>query len=194
MTVSLTDGLDADGLELVLDEYAKDTFGNHVVPGLAQLAKCRTLCKSFRDAAAAIRTVYDADIEYEAYGRTTVPVRFRGGLWLGDSHPATSMENEYGHEIRGPALAVIRDKRTSRMFVVTSSEVKFVCAGVDSSWWCVIGRIYVVAQLAQLLGGHLRLVAPPSQPARGGVQLRGGGPRALDAVPLDHARRPRFGL
>ena len=153
MTVSLTDGLDADGLELVLDEYAKDTFGNHVVPGLAQLAKCRTLCKSFRDAAAAIRTVYDADIEYEAYGRTTVPVRFRGGLWLGDGHESRSTNLE-SHEIRGPALAVIRDKRTSRMFVVTASEVKFVCAGADSSWWCVIGRIFVVAQLAQLLGGH----------------------------------------
>ena len=80
MTVSLIDGLDADGLELVLDEATKDTFGNHVVPGLAQLAMCRTLCKSFRDTAARLRTVYDAEIEYEAYGLTTVPVRFRGGL------------------------------------------------------------------------------------------------------------------
>lgn len=147
MTVSLADGLDADGLELVLDEATKDTFGNHVVPGLAQLAKCRTLCKGFRDTAARLRTVYDADIEYEAYGLTTVPVRFRGGLWVGHSKNI----DVGGHEVGAPALAVIRDKRTSRMFVVTASEIK-LCD--EHGFWCVIGRIFVVAQLAQLLGGH----------------------------------------
>ena len=147
MTVSLIDGLDADGLELVLDEATKDTFGNHVVPGLAQLAMCRTLCKGFRDTAARLRTVYDAEIEYEAYGLTTVPVRFRGGLWVGHSKNADVEGLEFG----APALAVIRDKRTSRMFVVTASEVK-PCD--KHGFWCVIGRIFVVAQLAQLLGGH----------------------------------------
>ena len=147
MTVSITDGLDADGLELVLDEATKDTFGNHVVPGLAQLAMCRTLCKGFRDTAARLRTVYDADIEYEAYGLTTVPVRFRGGLWVGHSKNF----DVGGHEVGAPALAVIRDKRTSRMFVVTVSEIK-LCD--EHGLWCVIGRIFVVAQLAQLLGGH----------------------------------------
>ena len=100
MTVSLIDGLDADGLELVLDEATKDTFGNHVVPGLAQLAMCRTLCKSFRDTAARLRTVYDAEIEYEAYGLTTVPVRFRGGLWVGHSKPVDMEELKFGYFFR----------------------------------------------------------------------------------------------
>ena len=48
-------------------------------------------------------------------------------------------------------FTVIRDKRTSRMFVVTASEIK-LCD--EHGLWCVIGRIFVVAQLAQLLGGH----------------------------------------
>jgi len=131
-----------DALGLVFDEAAKDTVGNHVVPGLAQLAAARVLCKGIRDAAAAITTVYDADIEYEAYGRTTVPVRFRGGLWFGRS----KVFDERDWERFAPALAVIREKRTSRMFVVTVRNMR--------DKWCSIGRIYVVAQLAQLLGGH----------------------------------------
>jgi len=143
MTGSLTDRLGADVLESVLDESTRDTFGNHVVPGLAQLAMCRTLCKGFRDAAATIRTVYDADIEYEAYGRTTVPVRFRGGLWFGAC--CTPCDDTR----LGPALAVVRDKRTSRVFVVTPAAWH-----AKGSEWLTIGRTYVVAQLAQLLGGH----------------------------------------
>ncbi len=135
--------LNADALELVFDEAAKDTVGNHVVPGLAQLAAARVLCKGIRDAAAAITTVYDADIEYEAYGRTTVPVRFRGGLWFGVEMRDTEDEGE----VSFPALALIRDKRSSRIFVVTASSYL-------GRWWYSIGRTYVVARLAQLLSGH----------------------------------------
>lgn len=137
--------LTTDALELVFDEAAKDTVGNHVVPGLAQLSGARVLCKGIRDAAAAIATVYDADIEYEAYGRTTVPVRFRGGLWFGVEMRDSWFSSE--GEVECPTLAVIRDKRSSRMFVVSAG-------GYVGSRWHSVGRMYVVAQLAQLLGGH----------------------------------------
>lgn len=143
----LTNFLGADELEIVLKEYAKDSMGLATVPGLAQLAVSRCLCKGFRDAAAAVTTVYDADIVYEQYGLTTVPVRFRGGMTFG-GHADDPVD-------KWPVFAVIRDKRTSRMFAVSIKRLSTGQGRADwNARWCIIGRRYTMARLAQLLGGH----------------------------------------
>ena len=144
----MIDALGIDELELVLNECPKDVWGNHTVPGLAQLAMSRRLCKGMRDAAAAVTTVYDADIVYEQYGLTTVPVRFRGGMTFGGGDLDDPVR-------RPPVFAVIRDKRTSRMFAVSIKRVRMNQGKADwGARWCIIGRRYTMARLAQLLGGH----------------------------------------
>ena len=134
----------ADAWTLIFDSFAKDKHGFYTVPALALISAYRTVCTEARSGAAGLVTPYDATITFKANGRTRVPVRFEGGVHFA----------QFGH---WPGLSIIRDRPTGRMFAVyhdgfnETERRTHKGTSIQSARVC---RLYPLARLAQLLGGH----------------------------------------
>ena len=134
--------LSSDAWSLVLAHCAKDTLGNFTVPGLAQVATYRLLGREVVRGAAELVTPYDATIQFVANGRTRVPVSFYGGI-------------HFAKHRFGKGFSLLRDARTGEMFAVTHEEgVSMTVDNGRSGVGYEVKRIYPLARLAQLLGGH----------------------------------------
>jgi len=134
----------ADAWALIFDHCARDTKGKHAVPALALVSTYRAVCSEARRGAAGVVTPFDAVISFAPNGRTRVPVRFYGGVHFA--------EHRYW-----AGLSIIRDAPTGQMFAVTHSPAR------DTDTYTPNGkriqeyevhRMYPLARLAQLLGGH----------------------------------------
>ncbi len=139
------DGPDmADAWTLVFEQLAKDVHGNYAVPALALIATCRAVCKEAMRGAAGLVTPYDATITFVPNGRARVPVRYHGGVHFA----------EYRY---WAGLSIIRDAPSGQMFAV--SHPKAVNTGECTANGkrieeYEVHRMYPLARLAQLLGGH----------------------------------------
>ena len=135
-----------DVWSIILRECATDEkreLRNMAVPALAHVATYRTLCKEVRDGAARLVTPYDATIHFRPNGLTRVPTAFSGGVHFAE------------HRF-GAGLSIIRDRATSQMFAASHTQaVQYDDWGDGGpSWVYTVGRMYPLARLAQLLGGH----------------------------------------
>jgi len=164
-----------DVWSIILRECATDDrrdLRNMTVPALAHVATYRALCREVRDGAARLVTPYDATIRFAPNGLTRVPVAFCGGVHFAE------------HRF-GPGLSIIRDRATSQMFAVSHSTAEHHSGwlgdgGVESCWVYQVNRMYPLARLAQLLGGHasvwsqrlpdlLQVALPPRESDVGGA-------------------------
>lgn len=134
----------ADAWALIFDHCARDTRGKHAVPALALVATYRAVCSEARRGAAGVVTPFDAVISFAPNGRTRVPVRFYGGVHFA--------EHRYW-----AGLSIIRDAPTGQMFAVSHSPARdtdtYTPKGERIQEYEVY-RMYPLARLAQLLGGH----------------------------------------
>lgn len=134
----------SDVWSLILAECASDFRRNMTVPGLALVAKYRKLSKEIRDGAARVVTPYDATIRFAPNGRSRVPVSFCGGVHFAERR------FEKG-------LSIIRDRATSQMFAVSHGaavRVEDFLGNDKPGWVYTVHRMYSLARLTQLLGGH----------------------------------------
>lgn len=135
----------SDVWSLVLQHSATDRFGNMTVPGLALVAYNRSLSSDFKVGCASIISPYDAEITFAPNGASRVPTHFKGGLHFSDFQFAAG-------------LAIIRDRATGQMFAVSHSSGRLDDSNLDQfpKQTCTyyVRRIYPLARLAQLLGGH----------------------------------------
>jgi hypothetical protein len=134
----------ADAWTLILDHCARDTRGKHAVPALALVATYRAVCTEARRGAAGVVTPFDAVISFAPNGRTRVPVSFYGGVHFA--------EHRYW-----AGLSIIRDAPTGQMFAVTHSPARDTGAYTPNGkriQECEVRRMFPLARLAQLLGGH----------------------------------------
>ena len=134
----------ADAWALIFDHCARDTKGKHAVPALALVATYRAVCSEARRGAAGVVTPFDAVISFGTNGRTRVPVSFYGGVHFA--------EHRYW-----AGLSIIRDAPTGQMFAVTHSPARDTDAYTPNGKRIQeyeVHRMYPLARLAQLLGGH----------------------------------------
>ena len=147
----------ADAWALIFDHCARDTKGKHAVPALALVATYRAVCSEARRGAAGVVTPFDAVISFAPNGRTRVPVSFYGGV-------------HFAQHRYWAGLSIIRDAPTGQMFAVGHSCARDTDAYTPNGKRIEeyeVYRMYPLARLTQLLGGHesnpfLRL-APLSQ-------------------------------
>lgn len=135
---------DVDAWTLILDHCARDQKGKHAVPALALVATYRAVCSEARRGAAGLVTPYDAAITFAPNGRTRVPVSFHGGAHFAE------------HRFWA-GLSIIRDAPTGQMFAVTHSRARDTGACTPNGKRIQeydVHRMYPLARLAQLLGGH----------------------------------------
>ena len=175
-----------DVWSIILRECAIDErrgLRNMAVPALAHVATYRTLCKEVRDGAARLITPYDAEIQFMPNGLSRVPVAFCGGVHFAE------------HRF-GPGLSIIRDRATSQMFAVSHDVAEKYPEAANTNPNTPLGRaawndgetahiytvkrMYPLARLAQLLGGHtstwsqrlpdlMQVAMPPKASDVGGV-------------------------
>lgn len=134
----------ADAWALIFDHCARDTKGKHAVPALALVATYRAVCSEARRGAAGVVTPFDAVISFAPNGRTRVPVRFYGGVHFA--------EHRYW-----AGLSIIRDAPTGQMFAVSHSCARDTGEHTPKGERIQeyeVHRMYPLARLAQLLGGH----------------------------------------
>ena len=139
----------------IFELFVRDSCGNIVVTGLAQLARLSRTSKCLLWAARAIQTPYDADIEFTRKDAAMgTPISFVGGVAFG--------------EFRGCfALAIVRHALNGRMFVVSTESCQGYEAhraglvagskpfyGDDERCVHVVKRKYSFCQLVHLLNGH----------------------------------------
>jgi len=134
----------ADAWTLILDHCARDTKGKHAVPALALVATYRAVCSEARRGAAGVVTPFDAVISFAPNGRTRVPVSFYGGV-------------HFAQHRYWAGLSIIRDAPTGQMFAVSHSRARDTDAYTPNGKRIEeyeVYRMYPLARLAQLLGGH----------------------------------------
>lgn len=134
----------ADAWTLILDHCARDTKGQHAVPALALVSTYRAVCTEARRGAAGLVTPYDAAITFAPNGRTRVPVSFHGGVHFAEHRFCAG-------------LSIIRDAPTGQMFAVSHSRARNTDTFTPNGkciWEYDVHRMYPLARLAQLLGGH----------------------------------------
>ena len=134
----------ADAWTLIFDQCARDTKGKHAVPALALVSTYRAVCSDARRGAAGVVTPFDAVISFARNGRTRVPVRFYGGVHFA--------ERRYW-----AGLSIIRDAPTGQMFAVSHSRGRDTDTSTPNGKRIreyEVHRLYPLARLAQLLGGH----------------------------------------
>lgn len=142
----MADGDLTDVWSMILRECATDDrpgLRNMAVPALAHVATYRALCREIREAAARLATPYDATIEFVSNGRSRVPIAFCGGVHFAE----TRFES---------GISIIRDRATSQMFAVSHGDAEHHPDWGDGGpcWVYTVKRMYPLARLAQLLGGH----------------------------------------
>ena len=132
----------ADVWSIVLEQCATDTKGSIAVPALALVSSYRPVCKDIMRGAAGVHTPYDAAITFVSNGASRVPTGFCGGVHFSDPSHCSG-------------FAILRDAPTSQMFAVSRGEGTWH-KHTDGKWgmYYTVRRMYALARLAQLLGGH----------------------------------------
>lgn len=140
----------------ILEVFVLDAYDNITVPALAQLARMRRVCRSWKQKAKDTKSPYDAEIMWDGNCPVqSLPIRFCGGVAFG----------EYRFS---PSLTIIRHPEDGRMFAVSSQPHKgFARHGAqynnaqvpaddlgNDMCYFVVKRFYPLWRLAQLLGGH----------------------------------------
>ena len=140
---------------LILEVFILDAYDNITVPALAQLARIRRVCRSWKQKAKDTKSPYDAEIMWDGNCPVqSLPTRFCGGVAFGEYRWA-------------PSLTIIRHPEDGRMFAVSSQPHKgFLRHGAqyngqvpdndlgNDMCYFVVKRFYPLWRLAQLLGGH----------------------------------------